>query len=101
MLGTAVRTADTFGRRLRGLMFRQALTPGEGLYITPCQAVHTHFMRMAIDVIFVDRDWRVLRVIPAMPPWRQSPLVKGAAGVIELAAGAAGATAPGDQLVLE
>lgn len=98
VLGGAVREADTFGLRLQGLMFRRSLGPGEGLLIRPCQAVHTHFMRFPIDVLFLDNQGRVVQMIPAMKPWRQSPFVKGAAAVLELAAGAAGATAPGDQL---
>ncbi|MDB4897542.1 MAG: hypothetical protein JWN15_3804 [Firmicutes bacterium] len=101
ILGTAVRRADSFGLRLRGLMFRQGLGIGEGLVIEPCKAVHTHFMRFPIDVVFLDAEWRVVLVLPAMAPWRFSPQVGGARSVLELAAGAAGATAPGDQLAVE
>lgn len=100
ILGTAVRRADTFGLRLRGLMFRQGLGIGEGLVIEPCKAVHTHFMRFPIDVLFLDEQWQVVLVLPALAPWRYSPHVAGARSVLELAAGAAGATAPGDQLAV-
>jgi uncharacterized protein len=98
VLGTAVRRADTFGLRLLGLMFRQGLGAGEGLVIEPCSSVHSHFMRFPIDVLFLDAQWRVVHAIPAMAPWRFSPQVRGARRVLELAAGAAGETAPGDQL---
>lgn len=100
-LGTAVAEADSFLLRLRGLMFRKALAPGEGLVIRPCNAVHTHFMRFPIDVLFLDDEGRVLHVIPAMPPWRQSPIVRGARAVLELASGAAGTTQAGDRLEVE
>jgi uncharacterized protein len=96
VLGARVNRADTFGRRLLGLMFRSGLGPGEGLWIEPCKGVHTHFMRIPIDVLFVDRQGRVVHVIPAMGPWKQSPLVRAAVAVVELAAGAMGSTAVGD-----
>lgn len=100
-LAEAVQEADSFGRRLRGLMFRKRLGPGEGMLFRPCQAIHTHFMRFPIDVIFVDDQWRVLQVIASMRPWRTSPFVRRAAAVIELQAGAADATEPGDLLELQ
>ncbi len=101
MLGAAVRRADSFWLRLRGLMFRRALGPGEGLLISPCKAVHTHFMRIPIDVIFLDHSGRVLHLIPRMMPWGQSPIVKDAASVLELAAGASAGTMLGDRLRFE
>ncbi|HWI64000.1 MAG TPA: DUF192 domain-containing protein [Symbiobacteriaceae bacterium] len=98
VLGYKVSGASTFRLRLLGLMFRSTLPQGEGLLIRPCRQVHTHFMRFPIDVIFLDDDNRVVRVIPAMAPWKFSPSVSGAVSVLELPAGAAGATAPGDLL---
>lgn len=98
MLGSQVNEANSFGRRLRGLMFRSHLELGEGLLIRPCQSVHTHFMRFPIDVLFLDDDHRVVHLISAMAPWRLSPTIRGAAMVLELAAGAAGTTQVGDQL---
>ena len=98
VLGNQVARADTFGRRLLGLMFRPRLGPGEGLWIEPCNAVHTHFMRFPIDVLFLDKQGQVVRVVPAMAPWKHTPLVKGATVVLELPAGGAGTTAAGDQV---
>ncbi|MGE5672766.1 MAG: DUF192 domain-containing protein [Mycobacterium leprae] len=98
VLGVEVRPADSFGTRLLGLMFRRSLGPGEGLLIEPCKAIHTHFMRFPIDVLFLDGLGQVLHVIPAMAPWRHSPYIKGANSVLELPAGAAGETEVGDQL---
>jgi uncharacterized protein len=62
--------ARTFWRRLRGLMFRRPLQPGEGLLIVPCRSIHTHWMRAAIDVVLMDRDGVVLSVRRHVPPWR-------------------------------
>lgn len=100
VVATAVRRADSFCLRLQGLMFRRLLHPGEGLLIQPCKAVHTHFMRFPLDVVFLDGDNRVVHVIRGMAPWGQSPYVKEAAAVLELAAGTA-ATAPGDLLTFK
>jgi uncharacterized membrane protein (UPF0127 family) len=101
VLATAVHRADRFSQRLRGLMFRRSLGEGEGLWIEPCRSVHTHFMRFPIDVLFLDAQGVVVGLIPAMAPWRFSPVFRRAAAVLELAAGAAGPTAPGDRLVCD
>lgn len=101
VLGRAVRRAGTFSQRLAGLMFRSALAEGEGLWIEPCNSVHTHFMRFPIDVLFLDRQGMVLHLIPAMAPWRFSPLIRPAHAVLELAAGASQGTAVGDRLSCE
>jgi uncharacterized membrane protein (UPF0127 family) len=98
VLGTRVQRADTFRLRLLGLMFCSGLAEGEGLVIRPCKAVHTHFMRFPIDVLFLDAAGRVVHLVPALKPWKQSPYVKQAVAVLELSAGAAGETAVGDQL---
>ncbi|OGS14861.1 MAG: hypothetical protein A2234_10615, partial [Elusimicrobia bacterium RIFOXYA2_FULL_58_8] len=71
----------------------------EGLWLEPCAMIHMCFMRFAIDAVFLDRELRVLRVIENFRPWRFSPWVCGARGVLELSAGrAAGRLAPGDLL---
>ena len=82
-------------------MGRPPLQPGEGLWIRPCQQVHTQFMRAAIDVVFLDAEGRVLRVLPAMRPWRVSPFLRAAREVLELAAGEADGLQPGDRLVFQ
>jgi uncharacterized membrane protein (UPF0127 family) len=74
--------------RLRGLLGKKELPPGEGILLRPCASVHTMFMRFAIDVVFCDRDLRVLAVAPAVPKWRLRGQ-RGAKVAIELAAGEA------------
>jgi len=66
------RVADRPLARLRGLLGRAALEPGEGLLITPTGSVHTCFMRFPIDVVFLDRDGAVLGVRADLRPWRAS-----------------------------
>ena len=72
--------------RMRGLLGRKALGDGEGILLRPASSVHTWFMLFPIDVVFLDRDRRVLRVVPELRPWR-AVWCRGAADVLELAAG--------------
>lgn len=93
-----VWVADSYFTRLRGLIGRPALQPGEGIWIRPCQQVHTHFLGEPIDVVFLDKTLRIMRVYPELRPWRLSPWVRGASSVLELPAGGAGHFAEGDHL---
>jgi uncharacterized protein len=93
--------ADSVGTRLRGLMGRKALAPGDGLLLRPSGSVHTCFMRFEIDVVFLDRDLEVVGVAPSVRPWRVRAR-RGARAVLELAGGEAARLEirPGDQLEL-
>jgi uncharacterized membrane protein (UPF0127 family) len=64
--------ADSFGTRLRGLVGRAPLGPGEGLLLLRCASVHTAFMRTAIDVVYVDEGGHLVRCVPRLAPWRTS-----------------------------
>lgn len=74
--------------RLRGLLGRGGLQPGEGLLLESCGSVHACFMRFPIDVVFLDGERRVLRVRSGLRPWRLAS-APGARAVLELAAGEA------------
>ena len=84
-----VEVADTLSSRFMGLMFRRELLPGHGLLIRPCNSIHMFFMRFALDVVFIDGDGRVVRLLDSIRPWRVSSLVRGAKAAIELPAGTA------------
>ncbi|NPV27629.1 MAG: DUF192 domain-containing protein [Firmicutes bacterium] len=86
-LASQVELANTFWRRCRGLLGRPEMPHGSGLLLTPCRAIHTCFMRFAIDVLFVDREFQVLFVIEEMQPFVISPKIPEAKMVIELPAG--------------
>ena len=85
--------------RLRGLLGRDSLEPGEGMLLRPAGSIHTLFLRFPIDAIFCDRDLQVLTVARGLRPWRFA-VKRGARIVIELAAGAAADVRSGDRLVL-
>ncbi|MBI4497090.1 MAG: DUF192 domain-containing protein [Chloroflexi bacterium] len=94
--------AATWWQRGRGLLGRSGLEPGAGLLIVPCNSIHSFFMRFAFDAVFIDKQLRILHVIPAMPPYRLSRIVRRAWAVLELPAGVVQATATqvGDQLAI-
>jgi uncharacterized membrane protein (UPF0127 family) len=99
ILATAVETAFDSSSRRRGLLGRDALAPGHALVIAPTNLVHTFSMRFAIDIVFVARDGRVVKVSAAVPPRRIAGSLRGFA-VLELAAGqvALSDTKPGDRI---
>jgi uncharacterized membrane protein (UPF0127 family) len=87
-LADRLEWAGTSETRRRGLLGREALRPGEGIYLVPCQWVHMFGMRFAIDVAFLDRDGRVLALQEGLKPNRVSKLVWRADGVLEVPVGA-------------
>lgn len=97
---TQARETQGAWQRFVGLMFA-TLSQGEGVVFRPARGVHTHFMRMPIDLVFLDRENRVCAIRDAMPPWRIEP--RRAAAVIEANAGAASAADVrlGDELRFE
>jgi len=88
VLVPVVELALDSATRKKGLLGRDGLGSGQALIIAPTNAVHTFFMRFAIDIVFVARDGRVLKVREAVPAWRMAAAWGGYA-VVELAAGGA------------
>lgn len=86
VLADRIEVAFDSRSRRHGLLGRDGLEPGGALIIAPCNAVHTWFMRFAIDLWFTARDGRILKVCEDVAPWRTAGSLKGFA-VVELAAG--------------
>jgi hypothetical protein len=101
-LACLVEVADRGARRRKGLLGRDGLAPGEGLWIVPCEAVHTFGMRFAIDLVYLNRAKRIVKIRHCVPPGRISGCLT-AHSVLELRAGsvAASQAAVGDQLAFE
>jgi len=98
-LATDVEMATTRRDRKKGLLGRDGLAPSAAIVLAPCAAVHTAFMRFAIDVLFLDGDGQVLKIERALPPWRIAVSLR-ARRVVECAAGRAENVLPGDRLYL-
>ncbi len=63
-----------------------SLEPGGGLWIVPCESVHTFFMQFPIDLVYIDRNNRIRKVRESVPPWRLSVCLS-AHSILELPAG--------------
>lgn len=85
-LDLEVEVADSGPKRSKGLLGHSELPPGEGLWIIPCEAVHTFGMQFPIDLIYLDRKRQIKKLRSEVPPWRLSACLS-AHSVLELAAG--------------
>lgn len=101
-LADRAEVADTSAKRRTGLLKHTGLEPGEGLWIVPCESVHSFFMKFTIDVLYLDRKHRVKKIRPEMAPWRISGCLT-AHSVLELPAGTITRTGTvrGDQLEIK
>jgi len=86
MLATRLQAAHTGPKRRKGLLGRDKLASGEGLWIAPCESVHTFFMRFPIDLVYLDREKRIKKTRSAVGPWRLSACLS-AHSILELPAG--------------
>ena len=80
--------ANTWQMRTKGLIGRAKLNSGEGLLIKNCKAIHTWFMRFPIDVVFMDKNYRVMKTVSGLKPFRLSFGGRSAQHVLELPSGA-------------
>jgi uncharacterized membrane protein (UPF0127 family) len=83
-----VRVAATWASRAIGLLGTKRLDDPCGLWIKPCRSIHTCWMRYAIDVVFIDADGFVTKVVPGLKPWRMASC-RHACTTLELRAGLA------------
>ncbi|HEY1806463.1 MAG TPA: DUF192 domain-containing protein [Terracidiphilus sp.] len=86
VLATRLEAAHTGPKRRKGLLGRDGLATGEGLWIAPCESVHTFFMRFPIDLVYLDREQRIKKARSAVGPWRLSACLS-AHSILELPAG--------------
>jgi uncharacterized protein len=103
LLADQGRRADSFMRRFKGLMGVTHFPVGQSLHIEPCNSIHTFFMKIPIDAVFLDRELQVVAICHAMPAWKMSKVYFSAKSVLELPAGTAAAskTEAGDRLSFE
>jgi uncharacterized membrane protein (UPF0127 family) len=81
------RIGDTFLTRLVGLLRDKSLAHGEGLWIVPCNSIHSIGMHFIFDAVFLDKELRVVHLVREMKPWRASRIILAAHSVLELPAG--------------
>jgi uncharacterized protein len=101
-LARTADVADTSAKRRTGLLKHARLEPGDGLWIVPCESVHTFFMKFPIDLVYLDKKRKVRKVRHRVPAWRMSACLS-AHSVLELPAGTLEETGTtvGDELQIE
>ena len=99
LLGTRIGLADGWWTRLKGLLGRDRLEPGEGLLLRPCRAVH--MLRLSVDIAVLDPDGRVVALYPELRPGGRTRWHGSARDALELPPGtlAASGTRDGDTIV--
>lgn len=102
ILADTADLADTGKTRRTGLLKHERLNPGEGLWIVPCESVHTFFMKFPIDLVYLDKKRKVRKIRHSVPAWRLSACLT-AHSILELPAGTLERTGTqvGDELVIE
>jgi len=100
-LGDQIEVAETSVTRMKGLLGRDGLAKGEGLWIVPTEGVHTFRMRFALDLVFLNKKKRVTKVVQRLKPSRMAISLR-ARSVLELPAGVIEetGTAVGDEIEL-
>jgi uncharacterized membrane protein (UPF0127 family) len=73
--------------RMKGLMFSTELPDCDGFLINPCNSIHTFFMRYSLDLVFLDKKLKVIKVIYDLKPWRMSWIYFRSHQVLEMKAG--------------
>ena len=79
--------ANTFFSRLKGLLGRNGFKGIDGFFIPKCRAVHTFFMQFPIDIICINKDFRVIRIVRNLQPYKNFTCLLATHGVIELPEG--------------
>lgn len=101
-LARAADVADTGAKRRTGLLKHTRLEAGDGLWIVPCESIHTFFMKFPIDLVYLTKKRKVRKVRSSVPAWRLSACLL-AHSVLELPAGtiAETETAVGDEIEIQ
>lgn len=82
-----VEIAESFAGRFLGLMGRKKIPSGQGLLLSPCNSIHMCFMRFSIDAVYLDKDFRIKKIVENLKPWIGISMCLGAQATLELPAG--------------
>lgn len=87
VISSCVLRAYTVFKRMKGLLGRKHLADDCCMHLMPCSSIHTFFMQFPIDVLFTDRELRVVHLMENVGRGRMSPIVRKSYSVFELPAG--------------
>lgn len=102
VIAEEVAVASSLPSRVKGLLGRSSMKPGEALIITACSSIHTFFMGFTIDVLFVNKEDVIVAAAQDIRPFRMRAALS-ASYVVELPAGTITPTqcSPGDKIKLQ
>jgi len=86
-LSESIYIANSFRSRLKGLIGVKKLHKGEGIILIPCNSIHTCFMSVSIDVIFLNKDNLVIKAVENLGTWKMLKIISEASKIIEMRAG--------------
>lgn len=86
-LSSNVLVADNMTSRLIGLMFKKQLVGADGLLLDPCNSIHTFFMRYSLDIVFIGKGNKAVKIIRDLKPWRMTWIYFRAYKTLEVPAG--------------
>jgi len=84
IIGTNIILGNNIFLRFIGLIGKKELKDGEGLLLIPCNSIHMMFMKIPLDIIFLDKEDKIIHIIENIKPWRISPIIFKAKSVLEL-----------------
>ena len=87
LLAKDIVIANTPFKRMKGLLGKKEFREGQALILKPCNSIHTFFLRFAIDVLFVDKENKIIEAISCLKPFRLTRIYWVSALAIELPAG--------------
>lgn len=93
VIADKVTIAQDFRSRSIGLLNRQSLNENEALLIKPCTSIHTFFMKFPIDVLFLSKEGKVIKIEHSLKPWNLSGCLLGCFMVLEIQPGKLAKTA--------
>lgn len=101
VLGKNLVSATSFWRRLRGYMFYQSpRLHFDGLFFPQSRSAHNCFVRFPIDVVFIDKNWEIVKILRGFRPWRFSGVYFNASHMLEFPAGTVeSSVVVGDKLI--
>ena len=91
-LAENIELADTPLKRMKGLLFRKTLEKSTALIIRPTSSIHTFFMQFPIDIVFLDKDNKILKLRRDVIPFRLISCPLSAKTTIEFPAGTLSST---------
>lgn len=82
-----LQVATSFRSRAQGLIGTKSMSDQEGIWFPSTNWIHTLFMSMSIDVIYLDKQMKVKKLQKNLKPWKFPAPVFSANSVLETGAG--------------